>query len=95
MVFNPTNKVFGAGVITLTDGDARVFDTRGMSRVSIITGVGAVVTVSRVDLPEAEEHSEGETNAFQVTASTLEVWDADWPFYLVSVAGGSARVTVL
>jgi hypothetical protein len=93
--FNPTSKVFGTRVQTLETGEATVLDARGMGRIAVITEAGATATISRVDDLAAEEHTEGEMNQFDVTAATLEVWDVDWPFYRVSVAGGNARLAVL
>jgi hypothetical protein len=77
---------------TLQDGEAIVVDCRRVVRLSVITGAGATATVSRVDSGGATAHTTGASNQFTVGASSRTTTDVDWPFYRVSVAGGSCRV---
>jgi hypothetical protein len=91
-------KVFRSGVQELDAGDVVCVDARGMATLTVITAAGATATVSRIDEWEREavvdDHTTGTQNQFTVAASTRTVTPVDWPFYLVSVAGGSCRVAV-
>lgn len=79
------------GPATLADGDAIVVPTGEGIRLTIITGAGATATYSRVDDHDASAH--GTTGT--VAASTRLSIDTDWPYYRVSVAGGTCRVAVI
>ena len=83
------------GVINLAAGEAFVVDTSGSERFSIIAGAGATVTYSRVDSKDADAHTTGTENQDTVAATTIETIDTDWPFYRVSVAGGSCRIAAV
>lgn len=88
-------KIFNNEVRSLAAAASTVVDTRGMSRLTIITGTGATATVSRVDSANASSHTTGTENSQTVTANTKEVIDVDWPFYRVSSAGGATRVAAV
>lgn len=90
-------KTFGPGAIvqTLAASGAITVDARGMAKLSVIAGTGATVTVSRVDSADADAHTTGTENTFDVAANTIETIDVDWPFYRISSAGGDARFALL
>lgn len=77
---------------TVADGAQICLDASGLRLVTIIAGAGATVTVSRVDAPDASAHTTGTQNSFTVAADTRTATTIDWPFYLISVAGGPCRV---
>lgn len=79
----------------LADGEAVTLDARGARNITVITAVGATATFSRVDSPGATAHTTGSENQSSVVANTRTVTAVDWPFYRVSVAGGSCRVAVV
>lgn len=79
----------------LGDGAVEVFDARGMAQLTVITGAGCTVTVSRVDTNDATEHTTGTENQFSVAASTRTATAVDWPFYRVSASGGTARAAMV
>ena len=76
----------------LADGEASVIDTRGCLSLSIQAGAGATVTFSRVDAMDAEAHGDGQD---AVAATEFNAIPVEWPFYRVSVAGGTAKVAVV
>lgn len=63
-------------------------------RISVITGAGATATISRVNGAEASEHIAG-VGQYTVAAVALDSIEVDWPYYHVSVAGGTCRVAVI
>ena len=80
----------------LDDGAAVVAPvTEGEVNLTVITAAGATATVSRVDSVDASAHTAGATNQFTIAATTRIVTPVDWPFYRVSVAGGSCRVALI
>jgi hypothetical protein len=80
----------------LTDGQKVVVSAEGgWQKLTVITGAGAVATVSRVDSNNVTDHTPGATNQFAVAAATRIITDVDWPHYLVSVAGGDCRVGLI
>lgn len=89
---NESRKVFGSVVTALAASEATVIDARGMSQLTIITGSGATATYSRVDTHSASAHTTGTQNGDTVAATTKLVIPVDWPFYRISVAGGTCRI---
>ena len=85
----------GQGIISLADAGAALFDARAMVRITIITAAGATATVSRVDTDGASAHTTGSENQFTVAANTHRAEDVSWPFYRISVAGGTCRVAMV
>lgn len=83
------------GVVDLADGQAIVLPASDAIRLTVIAGAGATVTVSRVDDQNAVAHTVGAENQFTVAAATLLVTEVDWPYYRISVAGGSCRVAMV
>lgn len=77
---------------TLADGEAINVDCRRAVRITVITAAGATATVSRVDSGGAAAHTTGAKNQFTVAGDARTTTDVDWPFYRVSVSGGSCRV---
>lgn len=88
-------KQHGELPMTVEDGGAWTFDTRFRARIAVITEAGATATISRVDTETATVHTTGATNQWTVPESTQQVYDVDWPFYRVSVAGGNCRVALI
>lgn len=88
------DRMTGQAVTALADGAAVVLDARGFANLTVITGSGATVTVSRVDADDAAAHTTGTQNQFTVAATTNVVTPVDWPFYRCSVAGGSCRIAL-
>lgn len=86
------SRVFRQKVYSLAAGEAVVIDARGLSTITVITGAGATATVSRVDDDGASAHTTGTENQFTVAATTRTATTIDWPFFRVSVSGGSCRV---
>lgn len=76
---------------TLADGESLVI-TPGSGWLTVISGAGATVTVSRVDSRRATAHTTGTENSFTVAATTRTTTEVDWPYYRVSVAGGPCRI---
>lgn len=79
---------------TITAGNQQTFDCNAMKNLTVIAGAGATVTVSRVDALNAVAHTTGAENQFTVAPTTRTVTPVDWPFFLISTAGGSCRVAV-
>lgn len=75
----------------IPDGEGRVFALYRGIRLTIIPGTGSTVTYSKVDSEDATAHD----TATQDTTGVELTIEADWPFYRVSTAGGTARVAVV
>lgn len=88
----PSND-YGTKTVSLANGDKVVIDTRDVAKFTIITGTGCVATVSRVASAAAVEHTSGTENTFSCAQNTLTTKDEAWPFYMVSVLGGTAVCT--
>lgn len=85
---------FLRGVTSIAAGAQVCIDACAMKNLTIIAGTGATATYSRVDQPDASVHTTGAENQGTVAANTKLVVAVDWPFYLVSSAGGPTRVSV-
>jgi len=83
------------GVIPLADGEARTLQADGAAFLSVITDATGEATISRVDSNNAAEHTAGANNQISVAAEAIETIPVDWPYYRISVAGGSARVALV
>lgn len=84
-------------LVTLAAGQSLVVQAdngRPGRNMTVIAGAGATVTVSRVNNHNSDSHEAG-GGQFEVAAGTMTVTPVDWPFYRVSVAGGSCRVAVV
>lgn len=89
---------YGANIATLTTGQSRTFDARNAVAVVVRAGAGATASCSAVDSLAASDHTSGAENAVDVAANTFEnLFEllGPHPFYRVSSAGGSTRVTVV
>lgn len=86
------NRMFFEEPAVLEAGGAKNFDVHMLNKITIITGAGATATYSRVDSMDAVAHTTGVENGTTVPANTKETIDVDWPFFRVSVAGGTCRV---
>lgn len=85
-------KVFGGVVGVLTTGQYIVIPASGMSALMVIAGAGATAVVSRVDsIAATAATGDSEDTLATVTAHTATASAVDWPFYLISVTGGSCR----
>ena len=79
-------------VYEMEEDEAMVADVRGCVLLAITAGAGATVTYSRVDSKDAGAHG---SDTDTVTTGTFESIPVEWPFYRVSVAGGTAKVAVV
>ena len=86
-----------SNVILLNNGQAYTINATNAIRLTVITGAGATAVISRVDSnSQTVDHTVGaENRETDVTANTKKVIDVDWPFYKVSVTGGSCRVALI
>lgn len=82
----------GQGAVgSLTDGQAIVVQALGRSVLTVISESGATATVSRVDSLDAESHTTGSQNQFEVAAENRTATNVDWPYYRISAASGTVR----
>lgn len=74
-------------LVNMSDGDSRLITVvNDAIRLTIIPGAGATVTLSKVD-DDASAHDAATSDDYTSEISL----DIDWPFYWISVAGGTAR----
>lgn len=74
-------------IVSLADGEGVVISAGGYGYLTMIPAGGGTVTYSKVDEVNASAHDAG--SATTATELSLAV---QWPFYRVSVAGGTARI---
>jgi hypothetical protein len=82
-------RVFRVEPGDLAAGEEVTLDCRGMSQLTIITGAGCTATYSLVDNIREDDHDTATDDT--VPANTLEVVSINWPFILLSAAGGPLR----
>jgi siroheme synthase len=78
-------------IITLAASDSVLLVAKGLIRFTVVPGAGATVTISKVDSAAVTSH-DTETD---VAVATETTYDVAWPYYLISTAGGTARVGVI
>lgn len=94
----PQSDTYGADIATIAAAGAQTFDARGAVAVLVRAGTGATATVSAVDSLAAAAHTAGAENQATVAANTFEnlfTLLGAWPFFRVSSAAGSTRVSVV
>lgn len=82
------------GVIDLADGDACLVQAYQGIRLTMIPN-GGTVTYSKVDEPDTAPDPANHNTATEVDITDETTIDVAWPWYLVSVAGGTARVALV
>jgi hypothetical protein len=87
-------------VAELGDGEAINVRARGSvqrnaGRLTVVTGSGATATISRVNDLHASARGTGGAVEESVTEDSHLSIEVDWPFYRVSVTGGSCHVAMV
>lgn len=78
-------------VYTLAASEALNVAMASRIRMHIIPGAGATVTVSKIDSMNATAHDSDSSNTY----TAEETFDVSWPFYRVSTASGSCRISTV
>jgi hypothetical protein len=82
------------GVLQLSDGDAVLLRTYQGIRFTVIPNA-STVRYSKVDDSNLAPSPSNHDPATQQDVTVETTVDVDWPYYLVSVSGGSARVALV
>jgi len=93
----PASDTYNVSITTIAAAGATVIDARNAVAVIVRAGTGATVTCSAVDSIGASSHTTGAENTIDIAANTFANLFSvlgPHPFYRISSAGGSARVTV-
>jgi hypothetical protein len=91
---------------TVLTGATTAIESRYYSQITVITDAACTATVIRVDT-EPDNPTPGTipatpgapvvtgVNQFTVAPSTLYVQAVDWPFYVITAAGGTCRIALV